>query len=300
MESLIRFVTIYIGLWTCNAFIIVSPKPFRQQRQLAAFTSAPLVVISKPFQVYIEDTDTYGVVYNANYLRIYERALQTASGFIATHPEWAIIGLDKQKFKSSPKLGGIYVVVSELLKNKYENGEVWYVVMRDVEDESIVFNSAQLTIGSKLPMPPPLESKGIKTADTFYPFRDEFEGATIPIRNQLNFLERARSNFLGGPNVLRTLQEDHGLLFVVTSIDKGALIDSPPYRWGQSVIVETVFVAKRKGMVLECQHTLLLVNENGDNYRIGQAIVTLMALNAKTRRPTSELPEWLRKLMELT
>ena len=305
MISLIRFGTIiiYVGLWTCSAFGIVSTKPFRQQKQLAAVplpsTSTHLTVISKTFQVYIEDTDTYGVVYNANYLRAYERALQTASGFAATHLQWAILGVDKQKFKLSPKLGGIYVIVSECIQNQNEDGEIWNVVMRDVEDESIVFNSAQCTIGSKLTMPPPLVTKGIKTWDICCPFRDEFEGTTIPIRNQLNFFERARSNFLGGPNVLRTLQEDHGLMYVVTFIDKGALVDSPPYCFGQSVIVETVFVAKRKGMVLECQHTLLLVNENGDKHRIGQAIVTLMALDAETRRPTSDLPEWLRELMEL-
>ena len=34
---------------------------------------------SPSFHVYIEDTDAYGVMYNANYLRAYERALHTVS-----------------------------------------------------------------------------------------------------------------------------------------------------------------------------------------------------------------------------
>ena len=49
---------------------------------LAHLTSAfhPHTTFHSPsFHVYIEDTDAYGVMYNANYLRAYERALHTVS-----------------------------------------------------------------------------------------------------------------------------------------------------------------------------------------------------------------------------
>jgi hypothetical protein len=134
--------------------------------------------------------------------------------------------------------------------------------------------------------------------DKFTPFRDEFDGDIIPIRNQLNFFERARSNSLGGPDALRKLQQEDGLIFVVSSIDQGSLVSSPSYGGiGQSVIVETAVVTKRQGMVMEFQHALLTLNENGGRDRIGQAKVTLVSLNATTRRPTKDLPDWLRHMI---
>ena len=307
MKSMIRVtipVVFYINMIAIRIRAFqVNPltKPKNTPRPMWA--EVPSIVISPPFQVYIEDTDAYGVMYNANYLRAYERALQQTNGIVKAN-DWAVIRVEKHKFKSSPCLGGRYEVVCEL-KDKNDDVEQWNLIMRDVQCTSIVYNSALVTIGSmERHMPPCFPSHdGLSIENTFTPFRDEFEGCIIPIRNQLNFFERARSNFLGGPATLRKLHED-GLVFVVTSIDQGSLIDAPPYRHSHpksvDVLVETKFVTKRKGMILECQHTLFSVDKaNGERRRIGQAIVTIMTLNATTRRPTSDLPKWLQDMMAL-
>lgn len=93
--------------------------------------------VSPAFQVYIEDTDAYGVMYNGNYLRSYERALSHApsrqqeeegrdsgsgnssgnsnsndvSGSSAS--SWVLSSVANQKFRSSPLLGQEYLVRGE-------------------------------------------------------------------------------------------------------------------------------------------------------------------------------------------
>jgi acyl-CoA thioesterase FadM len=317
LHFIIQLCVVVTGSWS-TAFPMATGRA-RHQQQLPplSLVSQPSIVTTKssadsqkqqqqytspPFRVYIEDTDAYGIMYNGNYLRAYERALQTTANtsvLVAKHPaEWSIIAVDQHRFKSSPSLGTIYEIVSELTSQN-DHEEVWNMVMRDVEDKSIVYNSATLTIGTNIPAPCSVMSEGVTSfVDKFTPFRDEFDGDIIPIRNQLNFFERARSNSLGGPDALRKLQQEDGLIFVVSSIDQGSLVSSPSYGGiGQSVIVETAVVTKRQGMVMEFQHALLTLNENGGRDRIGQAKVTLVSLNATTRRPTKDLPDWLRHMI---
>jgi acyl-CoA thioesterase FadM len=172
-----------------------------------------------------------------------------------------------------------------------------------------------------LPEPPPLEPTSKAASDkeivsTFTVFRDEFDShldGHLPLRSVLNLFERARSDCLGGPDQLRRLQEQDSILFVVVAIDDLSLV-----RWnpgtsaaatdtntvvtpddqrrqrllsaGQQVQVTTDYVVKRSGMILECQQTAWVQGS-----RMAQGVVTLMALNAQTRRPTSKLPVWLRQ-----
>jgi hypothetical protein len=82
---------------------------------------------------------------------------------------------------------------------------------------------------------------------------------------------------------------------------------------GRAVDVKTEFRLRRRGMVVDCYHTLLFDNEDDDDdggtkaatrsemnsegrnrrLRMAQGLVTVMALNATTRRPTQALPLWL-------
>ena len=64
---------------------------------------------SSPMQVYIEDTDAYGIMYNSNYLRCYDRALHAT----VDHEGWAIVSVDRQKFAASPGLGQEFVIAWE-------------------------------------------------------------------------------------------------------------------------------------------------------------------------------------------
>jgi acyl-CoA thioesterase FadM len=254
--------------------------------------------------VYIEYTDAFGVVYNGNYLKFFDRALQRTDH---QRPDWLIVRVGQQKFKQSPALGGTFVIEG-VRKEVHEAYEVWDMDMKSV-DNLIVFNSvADVRIAqpakedtvSALPVDPPFDipEGGVLATDTFYAYRDEFEPhlqGTIPLRNVLNLFERSRSNYLGGPDVLREMQTKEGIIFVVTNIEDACLIDDGATCCaGDELIVETTFVAKRKGMVLDCLQTL-----KRGTARLAQAKVRVMVLNATTMRPTNQLPESLRTTLSL-
>ncbi|KAL7547334.1 hypothetical protein ACHAWF_010651 [Thalassiosira exigua] len=368
-----------------------SIRVYSSSRRLGASSSSPSVdAISTPtadttnaasetfaspsFRVYIEDTDAYGVMYNGNYLRSYERALShverdyddggasSASGAPSSgYPSggWVLSRVTDQKFRSSPALGEEYVVRGELMTGgggddaDYAEGgvdaEVWRLEMvtkkSDGEDDWVVHNSATATLTRAATEPaeataataaPSATSSqefemGKMIEHSFVPYRDEFDfhhRPHIPIRSALNYFERSRSSYLGGPDALRRMQEEDDLLWVVTGIDDGELFlsdialecfdddtggggskdgkGSTAVDWhpapGKEVTVQTNFVARHRGMIVDCRHSLLLdvKGERGTSDRrlLARATVTIMALKGSTRRPTSKLPGWLlEKLM---
>ncbi len=117
----------------------------------------------------------------------------------------------------------------------------------------------------------------------------------MPLRNVLNLFERSRSNYLGGPDVLREMQTKENIIFVVTNIEDACLIDDGATCCaGDELVVEIAFVAKRKGMVLDCLQTL-----KRGTARLAQAKVRVMVLNASTMRPTNQVPESLKTTLNL-
>lgn len=318
---------------------------------------APLLEFTSPeMKVFIEETDAYGVVYNANYLRIYDRALHMISisqrdiidgpspsaeesPSVLDHEGWSIVEVTQQKFKSSPPLGGVFVVNGKL-KSRSDNkrSEVWDLQIQSPSnsgnDEAeqaavVVYNTATLTIARPdlsstcipKPDPFPTEPDVLENEYSFMLYRDEFDThlpTHLPLRNVLNLFERARSNGLGGPDALRRMQQEDEILWVVTSIDSCSLVNlgyndgdqksglvKVESRPGQTVTVKTDVVVKRRGMILEFRQTLFLPpsKQSGDKTlgrrrRLAQAVVTIMALNARTRRPTSKLPEWVMELVQ--
>jgi acyl-CoA thioesterase FadM len=337
----------------------------------------PAVTLSHAQPVYIEDTDAYGVMYNGNYLRAYDRALHTAnitdststgnslpSRILGHDDQWSIVAVHHQKFKSSPALGETFRVTATLRRDNDNDitaasgSEIWDMAMQAEENSNTggtsttTYNTAAgVTIARPpkqeeekdtdnnnnndtsnnkralsrsttpwLPEPAPFETSYTREnsdndngLSTFTVFRDEFDAhldGHLPLRSVLNLFERARSNFLGGPDKLRRLQEQDSILYVVIAIDDLSLVhwNSPnpnpttitPDRQqdlllspGQKVQVTTDHVVKRKGMVLECRQTAWV-----QGARMAQGTVTLMALNAQTRRPTSKLPVWLQQLLD--
>lgn len=90
-------------------------------------TFATTTFTSSKFRVYIEDTDAYGVIYNTNYLRCYERAMtmfykdcdrnagtNNNSSMNDNNNEQRMTlllsSITDQKFRSSPALGDAYVI----------------------------------------------------------------------------------------------------------------------------------------------------------------------------------------------
>jgi hypothetical protein len=138
--------------------------------------------------------------------------------------------------------------------------------------------------------------------DHFVLHRDEFDITLphrIPLRAVLNPFERSRSMGLGGPDSLRRLKEEDGIITVVTSIDQAALLenDEALCRPGKAVTATSSVKVLRRGMILKWTHTLWTDDDAGVPHRVAQAVVNLMMLDAHTRKPTSKLPDWVREIL---
>lgn len=313
-------------------------KDGRFQRSPLAFTAAPIeekvdaayTFRSPETKVFIEDTDAYGIMYNGNYLRSYDRALHICTlpslannktgdeaRVTTQHESWSIVSMGYQKFVSSPLLGGDFVVEGNL-KDSSNDLEVWDLKMTSPDGET-VFNTVQdlkiarptnsdrETTENKFSLehiePFSFDEEESAVTGTAYAFpvhRDEIDAhwtGHLPLRNVLNFFERARSSWFGGPDDLQRLQMEEDIIVVVASIGDCSLIDdqgSTVYP-GEFVSVETSYVVKRRGMVIDCYQTLKA--ENGS--RLAQGKVTLMLIKNSTRRPTSKLPDWVKERLGL-
>lgn len=328
-----------IGQQTAFSLAFLTHKHQSRQPTLLASSPSPIVqdvetpskatsFTTPKFCVYIEDTDAYGVMYNSNYARQFERALMHAPrDDDAKRKQWVMTAITNQKFRSSPALGSEYIVKGELVETIAENIEVWQMEMVSTSDgnadDVIVYNAATVTVAS-IPYASKSTDEDISPSELYHKqsfpcYPDEFDthidtqtqqrAYHIPIRSVSNFFERHRTIYLGGPDKLRKLQEEDGILFVVTAMNDGEVwldaMDSADHL-GKDVIVETKFVAKRRGMVWECYHRLLMEMDNNVNddanasqprKLLAKATMTMMALNRDTYRPTSKLPMWLMDLM---
>jgi acyl-CoA thioesterase FadM len=270
---------------------------------------------SPVMKVFIEDTDAYGIMYNGNYLRSYDRALYhsvEAQSKIEDDDSWSIVSLGHQKFLASPALGAEFIIQGRSKQQESSTLRTWDLQMTS-PDGATVFNIAtdlKIAIPKEtntdnmfsLRLIEPFEVKEaatITSLDEFVIHRDEIDAhwtGHIPLRNVLNLFERSRSNLLGGPDTLQRLKENDGILVVVTSVSDCSLIDeNVSVHAGQKVVVETAYVIKRKGMIVECFQTL----KSACGSRLAQGKITLMMISDARRRPTSKLPAWLKEKLGL-
>jgi hypothetical protein len=225
---------------------------------------------SCPIRVYIEDTDAYGIVYNTNYLRIFDRALfaETLTGSHSTElksilgSDWSVVAVGNQKFLASPVLGSEVVVWGQLIimKNYFDatnnddsnqsRWSVWNMQMRSIDGTKIYNVVTDLVIASSFVMKNVSQWKDmlpewalmddgtehdheelkeeeesakmdVSHHDTFRIQRDELDvhvPGQLPLRNILSYFERGRTNIFGGPNNLKRMQQQDGILAVVTSV----------------------------------------------------------------------------------
>lgn len=390
-------------------------------------------------QVYIEDTDAYGVMYNANYLRAYDRALHTATTGRTTSMLWhntnnnhdgsgiqpdkdnnngtapptlmmiLIQSVAKMRYKASPALGSTYVISgtrrcggssssdrcnsssSSMVEDKNAAGafsvETWDLEMTSEDGSSIASSSssnetsmerisynpeAKTITAATTTTPPPTDSAtsieknaidevtvaSKRSTDSFPIHRDEldtiFHGSLslprmtpppttdhhhhqqqnpssyLPLFRVLNLMERARSNLLGGPDALRRLQEEHGILTVITGFTDLKLLwptfvplsattaqptdgdtNHQPVRFFLPVVVpgktrvamDTDTIWKRRGTVLECIQTAYYITDGSDygseSYKVpvARGIASLLAIDAVTKRPVRQLPDWVEAMV---
>lgn len=245
-------------------------------------STATSTIRTDPTPVYIEDTDAYGIMYNSNHLRAFDRALIDFS-----HP---VVSMDSLVFKAAPTMGQEYWIEGE----EQEDGS-WNL---ELKNGSIVYSIIQgVRVSSNLPSATPLEGANKLATWTFATHRDEYENHLIgrmPLHRVLNLFERSRSNFIGGPAALKRLRDESDIVILVTSMEQLTLLagDSTHCQPGTRVTVETGFVSKRKGRVLECRHVAKV-----DGVPVAQGIVNLLLLQESTGRPTNRLPDWLKDMM---
>lgn len=119
---------------------------------------------SNPMQVYIEDTDAFGVVFNGNYIKFYERILQNhysskdndnndgdddkdkkaksenGNNNNDNNNTMMITNVTKHKFKSAARLGDEFVIQGEMMEDiKSNNGiyeQTWDIQMIKCDNNS--------------------------------------------------------------------------------------------------------------------------------------------------------------------
>jgi acyl-CoA thioesterase FadM len=282
---------------------------------------------SPPMRVYIEDTDAYGIMYNSNYLRSFDRALHMSTtqyntdriiqeGISGQHEGWSLLSVGQERFGQQVVLGDEFQIHGQL-KHFEDMEETWDMQMTSpdgsitynwVKDVKVHVSNDEASLHSSLAKIQAFDREQIKPdwichADTFTVYRDEIDAhwqGHLPLRNVLNLFERSRTLAIGGPDGLKRWKEDskHPVVVVVTNVSGLTLVDEgADVKPGQAVAVETAISVKRRGMVLECYQTL---KTTGDvPVRLAQGKVTLVTLDANTRKPTSKLPEKARQLLQL-
>jgi acyl-CoA thioesterase FadM len=275
----------------------------------------PHTFTSAPVKTYMEDIDAYGVMWHVNYLQAYDRALHLTlppthtiadAINVLDYPDWSIVRVNTQRFKAALRLGDEYVVSGEL---QSRNGhvdvdveDVWALTMYKSDDPSVVYNTATVTVArphdnpqAMFPNPEPFHVKTVGSYN-YQIHRDEFAAhlpSHIPLTSAMNIMERSRTNQLGGPDLLRKMKEEDGIIWYVVSAEDLCLVRmDKPCVPGQHVASELGVVAKRRGMILDIHHTLMLTTADGGVTRMAQGKVSIMAVNEKLGKPTANIPKW--------
>eukprot|EP00978_Attheya_sp_CCMP212_P010394 scaffold25190_cov53-Attheya_sp.AAC.2 len=255
-----------------------------------------LSFVSQPMQLYIEDTDAYGVMYNGNYIKSYERALHefhtqakqvngsennspttSSSSVLLDHTDFFLRHCTRHKFKSSPSLGSEYVIKGTMkqsvdgVDSDDVHEETWSLEMVEYIDSEMdhndkspkIYNTATVTISTPTKTSPYISlfvaDKAPMLTKAFTIHRDEFDvhmPGAIPLSTALNLFERVRSDALGGPDKLRQMQEDDNIIWVVTSVDDLQIDARNSIRPGDSVVVSMYCTMKRMGMLVVCDQEI--------------------------------------------
>jgi acyl-CoA thioesterase FadM len=214
-----------------------------------------------------------------------------------TEDDWSVMHVEQQKFKSSPALGGHYVIKGVRRDDNPNHHSCCWDLIMQCPDTGIIYNTATLTIGTMkwANVTTTTTANNSNSNGTFTHYydtlhRDEFDphdANHLPLRSVLNLCERARSNSIGGPGALRKLLEDHNILVVVISIQDCVSVQQHPSYPRQSVQVITEIIPKSR-LTCDCRHVLL----DDEGNVMAKATVTLMSLNATTKRPTHKEGLW--------
>ena len=279
----------------------------------AAAEHATAASVSAHFKVFIEDTDCFQIVFYANYLRYYQRALAD----LAEGPARPRVVSTTQMRYAKPAIMGDALRVEGALEAVEDGVSYWRarVVRATATGDDEVLNSALLGVqfdGAALPpslpaeasAPAPARAEAERAAAlaapgerlslpslpvTVHDDERDATGARPPLTSVLRYFERGRTAGLGGPESLQRIA-DEGLSVVVGRVEGVGFAEGvrDDEAWaGAKLTVLSSAVIKRRGIV-SFRHDL--VREDDSLVATGEMVCFF--IRADDGRP-AQLPEWL-------
>jgi len=173
-------------------------------------------------QMYIEHTDAFSVVYNANYPLFVERALSPASA--------RIISMKTLKYRSPARLGDKIEVSLESSRRSPDRVNA-RICTKDTEIATANTIEFQSTIHR---LPAHIETTSVEAISNFQSefrlWRDELgPDNTILTKTAFQLFERARTDILGGPEALASLSSKLGINVYVARMVNYRLLNDFAY-----------------------------------------------------------------------
>jgi len=279
---------------------------------------------SHKFSIYIEDTDCYGVVYNCNYLKFFDRARQTALGLLPLKNlrrkdvELLTTYVDELRLPGAAVLGQELRIESKVVASKGRGGIQWEqslicedtdAVLAKMEATTKFVHASSTGIGDVLEAfrgnssvrswleEGEEEEEAAGETRTFVMegrvheeevivFADDFDGrGRISDLSIAKMFERNRNIALGGPAGLNRLKEE-GFLVVVTHFNDFSIHDEIPCEVGDTVRVRST-CQLRKSKFSFFQEVVAASGETKAKARI-----TCLCIDAESKKLRAP-PEWV-------
>lgn len=165
-------------------------------------------------------------------------------------------------------------------------------------DDTVTYNkiSGVKILGAEDPLshiPDTVSEKNADLSSTYRVYPHYMIDGMLPLTPIFTFMERIRTDCIGGSANLNRLREEDGILLMVTTVRQVSSC-SPPLQPGDNIVVGAHISSKRKGMILECQQTVR--TSEGD--LIARAVVDICHVKANSFRPTNKIPEWLKEIYQ--
>ena len=225
------------------------------------------------FPVYLELTDAYGLLFNANYALLYSRLLP---------PSLRIMAVQGMKFSKPIKLGDVV----EVQVKEGEGGG--YICKASVGGE--ICNTATVRVEQGVILESRLgQGEHHDLAITAY--ADELgEKGKLDAVSIMKWFERSRTEIIGGPAGIRRGAEENVAIVVAKAsldLDEGATIEA-----GEALRV-TTDVTVRGGRIVIFRHEVL--RGDGEGPPLASGDFTCLATKADTGEPRT-VPGWMLEL----
>ena len=256
-------------LLAVDAFVHVGRPPCRRPGVNLRAEETPETTTTTPVEVYIEATDSFNVVFYANYFKYFQWGLRDAGskGWLST--------VDVMRFKEAAVLGDSL----EVLTTPMEDGRFEQSIVR--KDGSLLISAQTGVEEVSLDMD---ETPKLLIVHQVR-FDDIDLRGSFSLDATLRGFERARSLIIGGPDALASLLSD-GVAVVVTRVDKLRYRSLPISEDDDVRFLTTPTL--RGGRFLVFDHDLLI-----NDIPAARASVTCVCLDANTSKPIT-IPDVLK------